>query len=161
MSEQLTHFDNDGKAIMVDITAKPATNRQAIAGAEVRMKPGTLQQIIDQSIQKGDVFAVARLAGIMAAKQTANLIPLCHPLSLTSVEVDFTTDPAAGTVSIRASAGVSGQTGVEMEALTAAAVAGLTIYDMCKAIDKEMVIGQICLLKKTGGKSGPFERSAD
>lgn len=161
MNDQLTHFDHDGKAIMVDITAKPATHRQAVAGAEVRMKPQTLQRIIDQSIQKGDVFAVARLAGIMAAKQTAQLIPLCHPLALTSVEVDFTTDPAAGIVTIRASARVTGQTGIEMEALTAASVAGLTIYDMCKAIDKEMVIGQICLLKKTGGKSGTFERTAD
>jgi cyclic pyranopterin phosphate synthase len=161
MSDQLTHFDHDGQAIMVDISAKPATQRLAVAGAEVRMKPQTLQRILDQSIQKGDVFAVARLAGIMAAKQTANLIPLCHPLALTSVEVNFTTDPAAGIVTIRASAGVSGQTGVEMEALTAASIAGLTIYDMCKAIDKEMVIGQIHLLKKTGGKSGTFERTTD
>ncbi len=160
MSDQLTHFDHEGKAIMVDITAKPATHRQAVAGAEVRMNPQTLQRILDQSIQKGDVFAVARLAGIMAAKQTAHLIPLCHPLALSSVEVDFTTDPATGIVSIRASARVTGQTGIEMEALTAASVAGLTIYDMCKAIDKEMVIGQICLLKKTGGKSGTFERTA-
>ena len=161
MSERLTHFDNDGKAIMVDITAKAATHRQAIAGAEVRMKPQTLTAILDQSVQKGDVFGVARLAGIMAAKQTAGLIPLCHPLALTSVEVDFDTDPAAGVVSIRATATVTGRTGVEMEALTAVSVAGLTIYDMCKAIDKEMVIGQICLLKKTGGKSGAFERNAD
>lgn len=158
MSDQFTHFDNDGKAIMVDISAKPATHRQAVAGAEVRMKPQTLERILDQSIQKGDVFGVARLAGIMAAKQTANLIPLCHPLALTAVEIDFDTDPAAGTVLIKATASVTGQTGVEMEALTAASVAGLTIYDMCKAIDKEMVIGQICLLKKTGGKSGAFER---
>ncbi len=161
MNDQLTHFDNDGKAIMVDITAKPATHRQAIATAEVKMKPQTLQRILDQSIQKGDVFAVARLAGIMAAKQTASLIPLCHPLALTSVTVDFDTDPDTGTVFIRATTTVTGQTGVEMEALTAASVAGLTVYDMCKAIDKEMVIGQICLLKKTGGKSGAFERSAD
>ena len=158
MNDQLTHFDNDGKAIMVDITAKPATHRQAIAGAEVKMKPQTLQRILDQSIQKGDVFGVARLAGIMAAKQTANLIPLCHPLALTAVNIDFDPDPTAGVVSITATATVTGQTGVEMEALTAASVAGLTIYDMCKAIDKEMVIGQICLLKKSGGKSGTFER---
>jgi cyclic pyranopterin monophosphate synthase len=161
MNDQLTHFDHDGKAIMVDITAKPATHRQAIASAQVAMKPQTLERILDQSIQKGDVFGVARLAGIMAAKQTASLIPLCHPLALTSVEIDFDSDPVAGIVSISASATVTGQTGVEMEALTAAAVAGLTIYDMCKAIDKEMVIGQICLLKKTGGKSGTFERHVD
>lgn len=161
MSERLTHFDQDGKAIMVDITAKEATHRQAIATAQVTMKPQTLQRILDQSIQKGDVFGVARLAGIMAAKQTAHLIPLCHPLALTAVEIDFDSDPAAGVVFISASATVTGQTGVEMEALTAASIAGLTIYDMCKAIDKEMVIGQICLLKKTGGKSGTFERTTD
>lgn len=158
MSDQFTHFDQDGKAIMVDITAKAATHRQAIAGAQVTMKPQTLERILDQSIQKGDVLGVARLAGIMAAKQTAHLIPLCHPLALTAVEVDFDNDPANGTIFIKATATVTGQTGVEMEALTAASVAGLTIYDMCKAIDKEMVIGQICLLKKTGGKSGTFER---
>lgn len=159
MTDRLTHFNNEGKAIMVDIADKPTTRRQAIAGAEVRMRPQTLQRILDQSIEKGDVFAVARLAGIMAAKQTANLIPLCHPLALTSVEVDFNSDPDTGRVTIQTTATVTGQTGVEMEALTAASVAGLTIYDMCKAIDKEMVIGQICLLKKTGGKSGVFERS--
>lgn len=161
MSERLTHFDHDGKAIMVDITAKEATHRQAIATAQVIMKPQTLARILDQSIQKGDVFGVARLAGIMAAKQTANLIPLCHPLALTAVEINFDADPAAGIVLISASVTVTGQTGVEMEALTAAAIAGLTIYDMCKAIDKEMVIGQIHVLKKTGGKSGAFERRAD
>ena len=161
MSQRLTHFDQNGKAIMVDITAKEAAHRQAIASAQVTMKPQTLARILDQSIQKGDVFGVARLAGIMAAKQTAHLIPLCHPLALTAVEIDFDSDPTAGVVAITASATVTGQTGVEMEALTAAAVAGLTIYDMCKAIDKEMVIGQICLLKKTGGKSGTFERHAD
>lgn len=158
MTDRLTHFNNEGKAIMVDIAEKPATRRQAIAGAEVLMQPQTLQRILDQTIQKGDVFAVARLAGIMAAKQTSNLIPLCHPLALTSVEIDFDSDPEAGRVNITATAAVTGQTGVEMEALTAVSVAGLTIYDMCKAIDKEMVIGQICLLKKTGGKSGTFTR---
>lgn len=159
MTDRLTHFDREGRAIMVDITEKPATRRQAVAGGTVTMRPQTLQRILDCSIEKGDVFAVARLAGIMAAKQTANLIPLCHPLALTSVEVDFTSDVQSGVVSITATASVTGQTGVEMEALTAASVAGLTIYDMCKAIDKEMVIGQICLLKKTGGKSGTFVRT--
>lgn len=159
MVDGLTHFDREGKAIMVDITEKPATRRQAVAGGAVTMRPQTLQRILDRSVEKGDVFAVARLAGIMAAKQTANLIPLCHPLALTSVEIDFTSDAKTGVVSITATASVTGQTGVEMEALTAATVAGLTIYDMCKAIDKEMVIGQICLLKKTGGKSGTFVRT--
>ncbi|MFO7577383.1 MAG: cyclic pyranopterin monophosphate synthase MoaC [Pelovirga sp.] len=159
MTDRLTHFNRDGEAIMVDVADKPATRRQAIAGGEVRMQPLTLARILDQTIEKGDVFAVARLAGIMAAKQTAALIPLCHPLALTSVEVDFSSDRDSGRVSITATAGVTGQTGVEMEALTAVAVAGLTIYDMCKAIDKEMVIGQICLLKKTGGKSGTFVRT--
>lgn len=159
MTEGLTHFDPDGKAIMVDITEKSATRRQAVAGAEVVMQPQTLQRILDRTVEKGDVFAVARIAGIMAAKQTAHLIPLCHPLALTSVEIAFDSDPQTGIVAIRATASVTGQTGVEMEALTAASVAGLTIYDMCKAIDKEMVIGQICLLKKTGGKSGSFVRT--
>lgn len=158
MSDKLTHFDGEGKAIMVDVGDKQPTKREALAAGEVRMKPATLQQILDRKMEKGDVFAVARLAGIMAAKQTSNLIPLCHPLPLSSVEVDFDCDPQKGTVQIGAIAKVNGKTGVEMEALTAVAVAGLTIYDMCKAIDKEMVIGEICLLKKIGGKSGTFER---
>lgn len=159
MSDKLTHFDGEGKAIMVDVGNKPATRREALAAGEVRMQPVTLQRILDCKMEKGDVFAVARLAGIMAAKQTANLIPLCHPLPLNSVVVDFDCDPAQGLVRIGAIAKVTGQTGVEMEALTAVALAGLTIYDMCKAIDKEMVISEIRLLKKTGGKSGPFERN--
>ena len=158
MSDKLTHFDQDGKAIMVDVGEKAITKREALAAGEVRMKPTTLQQILDNQMQKGDVLAVARLAGIMGAKQTSSLIPLCHPLPITSVEVDFDTDPETGVVRIGALAKVTGQTGIEMEALTAVSIAALTIYDMCKAVDKEMEIGQIRLLKKSGGRSGTFER---
>ncbi|MEA3362266.1 MAG: cyclic pyranopterin monophosphate synthase MoaC [Thermodesulfobacteriota bacterium] len=159
MSDELTHFDKDGKAIMVDVGEKPLTVREAVAGGEIQMKPETLQQILAQQVKKGDVFAVARLAGIMAAKQTASLIPLCHPLPLSAVEIDFDSDPQRGRVTISATAKVTGQTGVEMEALTAVSVAALTIYDMCKAIDREMVIEAICLVKKSGGKSGTFIRN--
>ena len=158
MPEELTHFDKDGQAIMVDVGEKPLTFREAIAGGEVQMQPETLQQILTQQIKKGDVFSVARLAGIMAAKQTSSLIPLCHPLPLSAVIIDFNSDPQRGRVTISATAKVTGQTGVEMEALTAVSVAALTIYDMCKAIDREMVIEEICLLKKSGGKSGTFIR---
>ncbi len=159
MTDELTHFDKDGKAVMVDVGEKPLSARVATAGGMVQMKPETLQQILAQRIKKGDVFSVARLAGIMAAKQTPALIPLCHPLPLSSVELDFNSDPLSGRVAISATTKVTGQTGIEMEALMAVSVAALTIYDMCKAIDKEMVIGEICLLKKTGGKSGTFVRS--
>ena len=161
MTDELTHFDENGQAIMVDVGAKPLTVREAIAGGEIVMKPATLQQIVAQRIKKGDVFSVARLAGIMAAKQTAALIPLCHPLPLSAVEIDFDSDPPSGRVKISATAKVTGQTGVEMEALTAVSVAALTIYDMCKAIDRGMVIKEICLLKKSGGKSGLFTREQE
>ncbi len=160
MSEELTHFDMDGQAIMVDVSEKPLTVRVAVAKGEVQMQPKTLQQILDQRIKKGDVFAVARLAGIMAAKQTSALIPLCHPLPLSAVEIDFENDPQQGKVIIMATTKVTGQTGIEMEALTAVSVAALTIYDMCKAIDKEMMIEGICLLKKSGGRSGTFIRKS-
>jgi len=159
MSEELTHFDGHGQAIMVDVGDKPATRRAALATGEIRMQPETLRQILDRQMGKGDVFAVARLAGIMAAKQTASLIPLCHPLPLSSIEIDFVSDPSRGIVTIKATTRVTGRTGVEMEALTAVAITALTIYDMCKAIDKDMVIGEICLQKKTGGKSGAFVRN--
>jgi len=161
MSDKLTHFDEDGKAIMVDVGGKQPTQRVAIAAGEVRMQPATLQRILDRSIEKGDVFGIARTAGIMAAKQTSSLIPLCHPLLLTSVSVDFTPHADEGRVEIRARVKVGGQTGVEMEALTAVSVAGLTIYDMCKAIDKGMVIGQVRLLEKRGGKSGTWTRGEE
>lgn len=159
MSERLTHFDEDGKAVMVDVGEKQQTRRVAVARGEIRMRVETLQRILDRRVEKGDVFSVARLAGIMGAKQTSALIPLCHPLGLSSVEVDFTPDPQRGLVEIEACAKVTGQTGVEMEALTAVSVAALTIYDMCKAVDKEMVIGDIRLMEKSGGKSGHFVRS--
>jgi len=159
MAAELTHFDKNGQAIMVDVGEKPLTVREAVAGGEIQMRPETLQQILTQQVKKGDVFSVARLAGIMAAKQTSALIPLCHPLPLSAVEIDFTSDPQQGRVTISATTKVTGQTGIEMEALTAVSVAALTIYDMCKAIDREMVIGGICLLKKTGGKSGTFIRN--
>lgn len=159
MPDKLTHFDADGKAIMVDVGDKAITKREALAAGEIRMKPATLQQILDRKMEKGDVLQVARLAGIMGAKQTSSLIPLCHPLPITSVEVDFECDPEQGVVHIGALAKVTGQTGIEMEALTAVSIAALTIYDMCKAVDKEMEIGQIRLLKKSGGRSGTFERS--
>jgi len=158
MTDKLTHFDKDGQAIMVDVGAKPLTVRKAVASGEIAMKSETLQRILEQRIKKGDVFSVARLAGIMAAKQTSALIPLCHPLPLSAVEINFDSDPETGRVQIIATTKVTGQTGVEMEALTAVSVAALTVYDMCKAIDREMVIKNICLLKKSGGKSGTFTR---
>lgn len=158
MDDKLTHFDADGKAIMVDVSDKSNTSRRALARGEIRMQPATLARILDRTIEKGDVFGIARVAGIMAAKQTSNLIPLCHPLALTSVTLEFTPQPDSGVVEISATAKVNGQTGVEMEALTAVSVAPLTIYDMCKAIDKLMLIGEIRLEEKSGGKSGEFVR---
>ncbi|MDX9715324.1 MAG: cyclic pyranopterin monophosphate synthase MoaC [Dissulfurispiraceae bacterium] len=153
---ELTHFDKDGKAIMVDVSEKRATHREAIAGGSISMQPETLAHIKEGSIKKGDVLGVARVAGIMAAKKTFELIPMCHPLNITSVKVDFSIDEPKSQVHIKATAKVVGQTGIEMEALTAASVAALTIYDMCKAIDKGMVISDIRLLEKRGGKSGEY-----
>ncbi len=161
MSEKLTHFDSEGKAIMVDVGDKISTNRKALACGEIQMQPTTLKRILDRNIEKGDVFGIARIAGIMAAKQTSNLIPLCHPLALTSVELEFVPRAEDGVVEIAATAKVNGQTGIEMEALTAVSIAALTIYDMCKAVDKLMVIGAIRLQKKSGGKSGEFTRPQD
>jgi cyclic pyranopterin phosphate synthase len=156
--ERLTHFDEDGKAIMVEVGQKAPTRRVAVARGEVRMQEGTLARILDRGVEKGDVFGIARIAGIMAAKKTSELIPLCHPLLLTSVAVEFFPFPGEGRVEIEATVKVGGQTGVEMEALTAVSVAALTIYDMCKAVDKGMVLGQIRLMEKEGGKSGPYRR---
>jgi cyclic pyranopterin phosphate synthase len=158
MKEGLTHLDENGKAIMVDVGEKNATGRLAIARGEVRMKESTLELIMSGEMAKGDVWAVARVAGIMAAKKTPDLIPLCHPLLLSSVSVDFTPHPGQGRVEIEARVRVTGQTGVEMEALMAVAAAGLAIYDMCKAVDKEMVVSEIRLMEKHGGKSGTFLR---
>ena len=157
MSE-LTHLDDSGAAHMVDVGDKAVTQRLAVAGARVQMLPATLQLLRDGSHKKGDVLAVARIAGIQAAKKCSDLIPLCHPLMLNSVEVSFELDSDASQVVIQAQCRVDGKTGVEMEALTAASVAALTIYDMCKAVDRGMEIVRIGLLEKRGGKSGHWHR---
>jgi cyclic pyranopterin monophosphate synthase len=159
MSSGLTHFDDSGASRMVDVGAKEVTQRTARAEAVVEMQAETLALIRDRKVAKGDVFEVARLAGIMAAKQTANLIPLCHVLPLDGVTIDFES-VSSTSLRIEALAKVSGRTGVEMEALTAVSVAALTVYDMCKAVDRGMVIGPIQLLEKTGGRSGHYVRSA-
>jgi cyclic pyranopterin monophosphate synthase len=143
---------------MVDVSDKDITSRIAVARGTIHMRTETLALILDDKIEKGDVFSVARVAGIMAAKKTSELIPMCHPLNITSVEIDLTPAENPARVEIEASVRVSGKTGVEMEAMTAVAVAGLTIYDMCKAVDREMSIGEIRLVKKSGGKSGTFLR---
>lgn len=156
MSEQLTHLNARGEAHMVDVTAKNVTEREARAQAYVSMAPETLALILSGQHHKGDVFATARIAGIMAAKKTSDLIPLCHPLALTKVEVEITPEPEQQRVRIDTLCKLSGKTGVEMEALTAASVAALTIYDMCKAVQKDMVIESVRLLEKRGGKSGHF-----
>ena len=153
----LTHFDAAGNAVMVDVTDKENTTREAIAAGSVLMQPDTLAAIMGDGIKKGDVLSVAQLAGIMAAKHTADLIPLCHPLALSSVKVELACDPDRNAVDITATAKITGKTGVEMEALTAVSVAALTVYDMCKAIDKGMHLTDMRLLKKTGGKSGTYE----
>ncbi|MGY2289414.1 cyclic pyranopterin monophosphate synthase MoaC [Pseudomonas sp. SDO528_S397] len=152
----LTHLDSQGRAHMVDVTDKAVTFREAVAEARVRMLPQTLQMIVDGAHPKGDVFAVARIAGIQAAKKTSDLIPLCHPLMLTGVKLELSAE-GSDAVRILARCKLSGQTGVEMEALTAASVAALTIYDMCKAVDRGMTIEHIRLLEKLGGKSGHFK----
>lgn len=155
---ELTHLNADGKAQMVDVTDKKATQRKAVAEAIVSMSARTLQLIKAGGHDKGDVLAVARIAGIQAAKKCAELIPLCHPLMLTSIDVDLRLDEANSQVRIQSSCKLTGQTGVEMEALTAASVAALTIYDMCKAVDRGMVIKQVRLLEKQGGRSGHWVR---
>jgi len=157
MSE-LTHLDAQGNARMVDVGGKAVTTRVATAVATVVMQPETLRLIVAGGHKKGDVLAVARIAGIQASKKCADLIPLCHPLMLTHVTVDFAIDEVDSRIRISATCGLDGKTGVEMEALTAASVAALTIYDMCKAVDKGMVIENICLMEKSGGKSGHYVR---
>jgi cyclic pyranopterin phosphate synthase len=152
----LTHFDAAGQAHMVDIADKGITRRIAIAGGSIRMLPATLARIREGSAAKGDVLGIARIAAIQGAKRTADLIPLCHPIALTRVTVDFTVDEASATVHCRAQAECDGRTGVEMEALTAVQVGLLTIYDMVKAVDRGMVITDVRLLEKHGGKSGSF-----
>ncbi len=155
---ELTHFDEEGKARMVDVSEKKPTLREAVAAGSVYMKQETIRLIKDRQISKGDVLGVARVAGIMAAKKTSGLIPMCHPLNITSVNIDFDIDEEKNKVDIKATVRIVGQTGVEMEALTAVSVTALTIYDMCKAADKEMTISGITLLEKRGGKSGEFKR---
>ena len=153
----LTHFDAEGRAVMVDVSDKAETNRVAIARGSVTMAPETLDRIRQGTIAKGDVLSVARLAGIMGAKRTPDLIPLCHPLALGSVRIELALAPERNAVEIEATCRLKGRTGVEMEALTAVSVAALTIYDMAKAIDRAMVIGEIRLIHKSGGKSGTWE----
>ncbi|MGQ3027552.1 MAG: cyclic pyranopterin monophosphate synthase MoaC [Ferrovibrionaceae bacterium] len=155
---RLTHFDDAGRAAMVDVSAKPATTRTAEARARVLMQPETLKLIENGTAAKGDVLGVARLAGIMAAKRTADLIPLCHPLAIAKVAVDLEPNRADSAVDIVATVKLTGQTGVEMEALTAASVAALTVYDMVKAVDRGMRITDIRVTRKAGGKSGDFSQ---
>ena len=155
---KLTHFDEKGHARMVDVTPKEETLRVAVARGHVSAKLETLRLIAERGFAKGDVLEVARLAGIMATKRTGDLIPLCHPLALTSVKVDLSINEAEHRVEIEAEVQTVGRTGVEMEAMTAVSVAGLTVYDMCKSVDREMKISDIRLVKKTGGKSGTFVR---
>ncbi len=153
----LSHFDDAGASRMVDVGAKPPTRREAVASGVVRMEAATLELILNRTISKGNVFEVARIAGIMAAKRTSELIPLCHPLALDSLEVDFEPLPPDA-VRIVATVRVFGRTGVEMEALTAVSVAGLTIYDMCKAVDRSMSLDSIRLDQKSGGRHGDYRR---
>ena len=153
---QLTHFDNDGNAVMVDVSAKLESHRKATACATVVMQTETMKLILDKGVKKGDVLSVARLAGIMGAKKTPELIPLCHPLALSSVEILLTCDRNANSIEIISNCKVTGATGVEMEALTAVSIAALTVYDMCKAVDRGMRITNIRLTGKFGGKSGDW-----
>ena len=158
IKKQLTHFDEKGNTQMVNVGGKDETLRIAIARGHITARPETLRLIAKQGIKKGDVLEVARLAGIMAAKRTGELIPLCHPLALTSIRVELVIADDVPQIEIEAEVQTVGRTGVEMEALTAVSVAALTVYDMCKAVDREMVIGDVRLVKKTGGKSGSFTR---
>ena len=163
MSEKvLTHIDERGRAHMVNVGAKPVTERRAVALAKVEMDASTLELVLEGGANKGDVLGTARLAGIMAAKRTGDLIPLCHPLPLSSAAVAFAPGAASGakaTLWIKAEATCQARTGVEMEAMTAASIAALTVYDMCKAVDRGMTVGALCLWQKSGGRSGDFERA--
>lgn len=158
---KLTHLDERGNARMVDVGDKPATERVAVARGQVSMRPETLRLIVDKALPKGDVFAVARVAGILAAKRVPELIPLCHSILLTSVDVEFDVDAEGSRIEIAATARSRGQTGVEMEALTAVSVAALTVYDMAKAVERTMRIGEIRLVRKSGGRSGDIAVEED
>ena len=153
-----THIDVKGRVRMVDVTEKKPTHRTALAQAVVRMHPNTFDHIIKQDIQKGNVLETARIAGIMAAKRTSSLIPMCHPLNITHAQIDFFPDKQQNEIRVEAQMQIVDQTGIEMEALTAACISALTIYDMCKSLDKDIQISNVCLLKKSGGKSGDFVR---
>ena len=157
----LTHLSPEGQVWMVDVGRKPVTARRAVASAVVRMSPNTARRILERDVPKGDVLAAARLAGIMAAKKTSELLPLCHPLALTRVAVQLDVDPDRGEVHIKAATEAHDRTGVEMEALTAASVAALTIYDMAKSVDRSMTVEQVMLLEKSGGRSGHYRRLPD
>lgn len=161
MKEQspLTHFDADGKAHMVDVGAKAETVREAIATGSIILSADAFRLVREGNMAKGDVLGIARVAGIMAAKKVDDLIPLAHPLTINKVTVDFTLNESTHTINIEATVAITGKTGVEMEALTAVSISALTIYDMCKAVDKGMIINDIKLLKKTGGKSGTYQRN--
>ena len=156
---EFTHIDKEGRVRMVDVTDKEHSLRVAVAQGVVSMNPETFEKIRDQSVKKGNVLETARIAGIMAAKKTSELVPMCHPLLISHVSVDFYPDKATSSIRIEALVRVTGQTGVEMEALTAVSVAALTIYDMCKSYDRKMTISDILLLEKSGGKSGEFVRA--
>jgi len=156
--QEFTHIDKDGRVRMVDVSEKEDTYREAMASATVFMKKDTFQKIQDEKIKKGNVLETARIAGIMAAKKTGELIPMCHPLNITHAQIDFIPHEASNSIEIKSSVKLKGQTGVEMEALTAVSISALTIYDMCKSYDREMSISEIKLIKKSGGKSGLFIR---
>ncbi len=155
---KLSHLDTKGRARMVNVSEKDTTSRVAVARGNILMRPETLAMIVEKRVAKGDVFSVARVAGIMGAKRTPDLVPMCHPLNITSVEIILTPEKNPSRVEIEATVKVTGQTGVEIEAMTAVSVSALTIYDMCKAVDREMTIGEIQLTQKSGGKSGTFTR---
>jgi len=157
---QLTHIDGDGRVRMVDVTEKVPSSRQALARGRITMAPDTFKRIQEGGIAKGNVLETARIAGVMAAKKTADLIPMCHPLAVSHVHIDFFPEPGASAIDIECSVRFVGRTGVEMEALTAVSVTALTIYDMCKAVDREMIISEIRLVEKTGGKSGTYKRKS-
>ena len=154
--ENFSHFNDDGRAIMVDVSDKPATLRTAVAGGTVCVNPETFRLIVSKELEKGDVLAVAQVAGIMAAKRTSGIIPMCHPVAITGVDISFFPDEERNIIDITATVRCKGETGVEMEALTVVSVAALTIYDMCKAVQRDIKICDIRLLKKTGGKSGDY-----
>lgn len=157
MDNALSHIDENGKARMVDVSEKKETDRTAVARGSIKMSPSTLKLIVEGGMEKGDVIGTARIAGIMGSKKTSELIPMCHPLMITGCKVNFKAEENSGSIIIEAEVRNNGKTGVEMEALTAVSVAALTIYDMCKAVDKHMVIGNIYLAEKTGGKSGDWK----